>query len=85
MLYPKRDAKVLKDAIMVKLAAGWLLDELGWKGKRIGNVGTSPNQALVIVNYGNATADEILSFADQMNNDFENNFGVRLEPEVRII
>lgn len=69
----------------VKIAAGWLLDELGWKGKRIGNVGTSPNQALVIVNYGSATAEEIIAFSKKMQEDFKKNFGVELEHEVRII
>ncbi len=69
----------------VKLAAGWLLEELGWKGKRIGKVGTSPNQALVIVNYGGATSQEILDFADKMNKDFQKHFGIKLEPEVNIV
>lgn len=47
-----------KYADHVKVAAGWLLEELGWKGKRIGQVGTSPTQALVVINYGGATAQE---------------------------
>ncbi|MBN1168814.1 UDP-N-acetylmuramate dehydrogenase [Candidatus Woesebacteria bacterium] len=85
MQYPKLSSRSLKEAEIVKIAAGWLLEELGWKGKRIGNVATSPNQALVIINYGNATADEIINFAKKMKKDFFSHFGVQLEYEVKII
>lgn len=69
----------------VKIAAGWLLEELRWKGKRVGNVGTSPNQALVVINYGGATAQEILDFTSKMAEDFKNAYGIKLEPEVNIV
>lgn len=85
MQYPDLGDKKLKQAKTVKLAAAWLLEELGWKGKRIDNVGTSPNQAFVIINYGGATAKDILDFSKKMSDDFNNNFGITLEPEVRII
>lgn len=85
LIYSKSINNDSKKPKRVKIAAGWLLEELGWKGKRIGSVGTSPNQALVIVNYGGATAKEILDFAEKMNKDFQKQFGVKLEPEVNIV
>ena len=69
----------------VKIPAGWLLEELGWKGKKIGSVSTSSAQALVVINNGGATAKEILSFAEKMQKDFYKNFKINLEPEVNII
>jgi UDP-N-acetylmuramate dehydrogenase len=69
---------------LVKIPAGRLLDRLGWKGKRIGNVGTYPTQALAVVNYG-ASADEILAFTKQMQAVVKNNYGIDLAPEVQII
>jgi len=68
----------------VKVPAGHLLDQLGWKGKRIGNVGTHPNHALVIINYG-ATGKEIYEFSEQMRMDIKTNFDIDLEYEVKII
>lgn len=69
----------------VKVPAGRLLDELGWKGKRIGNVGTWKKHALTVVNYGGATGLEILDFTNKMQADIQRNFGINLEPEVNII
>lgn len=69
----------------VKIPAGYLLEKLGWKGKRIGNVGTYDKHALVIVNYGGASGQEIVDFARQMQADVKKNFGIELEPEVNII
>ena len=70
---------------MVKLAAAWLIDQCGWKGKRVKNVGCYEKQALVIVNYGGATSREILSFSDQIIHSVEDKFGLTLEKEVRLI
>lgn len=85
MLYPNRDDPVFKLADMVKIPAGRLLDELGWKGKRIGNVGTFEKHALVVVNYGGATGKEILEFTQMMQEDVKKNFGIELTSEVNVI
>lgn len=69
----------------VKVAAGWLLEELGWKGKKIGHVGTSPNQSLVIIGYPGSTAKEILNFSKKIQKDFLKAYKINLEPEVNII
>ena len=69
----------------VKIPAGWLIEQAGLKGKRIGNTGTHINQALVIVNYGNATGEEILNFKDHIKNEVINRFGLELEEEVNVI
>jgi UDP-N-acetylmuramate dehydrogenase len=68
-----------------KVHAGKLLDVLGWKGKRIGNVSTHDKSALVIVNLGGATGQEIFDYAEMMRADVKNNFKIGLEYEVRII
>ena len=67
-----------------KLAAGWLIDKLGWKGKRIGDAGVCKTQALVLLNYGNASGDEILSFAKKIQQSVFTAFGVELEMEVNV-
>jgi UDP-N-acetylmuramate dehydrogenase len=69
----------------IKIAAGWLIEKCGWKGKRIGNVGTFEDHALVIVNYGEATGDEICDFEGHIKRAVELKFGIHLENEVNII
>lgn len=64
-----------------KLAAGWLIDQAGWKGRREGCVGMHERQALVLVNYGGARADDVLALAEQIKASVQGRFGVRLEQE----
>jgi UDP-N-acetylmuramate dehydrogenase len=69
----------------VKLAAGWLIEQCGFKGKVVGNTGTWKNQALVIVNHGTATGQEVYDFSEQIIETVANTFGVELEREVNIL
>ncbi|HUH19285.1 UDP-N-acetylmuramate dehydrogenase [Albibacterium sp.] len=69
----------------VKLAAGWLIEQCGWKGVKVGNTGTWKNQALVLVNYGNASGTEVYEFSETIINSVYKKFGVKIEREVNII
>ena len=61
------------------------IEQCGWKGKRIGNVGVYEKQALVLINYGNATGKEILEFANSIQQSVYKKFGVSLEFEVNVV
>lgn len=69
----------------LKIPAGRLLDELGWKGKSIGNVATFERHALCVVTNMNASGEEILNFIKQMQKDVMENYDIELKPEVNII
>lgn len=69
----------------VKVPAGWLIEQAGFKGKRFGDAGVHKNQALVLVNYGNATGREILDVSKQVQQTVFEIFGIQIEAEVNVI
>ncbi len=76
--YPHEDQSV-------KLAAGWLIEQSGWKGYRKGDAGVHKNQALVLVNYGKATGSEIFELQrENYKNPFTKNLELTLEREVNV-
>lgn len=81
--YPSMPA--YKVAGGVKLPAGWLIDRCGWKGRSLGRAGVHPMQALVLVNLGGATADDIMRLAATIEADVADKFGVAIKPEVNYI
>jgi UDP-N-acetylmuramate dehydrogenase len=72
--YPQPDGSV-------KLAAGWLIEQAGWKGRRLGPVGCYARQALVLVNHGGARGADVLAASQAVRADVFARFGVDLEPE----
>ncbi len=83
IIYP--DLVSFPDKDGVKLAAGWLVENAGWKAYRLGDAGVHPSQALVLVNYGNANGMEILNLSEKIKNSVLEKYGVNLEPEVNIV
>ncbi|KAA3438644.1 UDP-N-acetylmuramate dehydrogenase [Rufibacter hautae] len=69
----------------VKVPAGWLIEQCGWKGKVLGNHGVHKDQALVLVNYGGAAGNDVKALAYEIINSVEEKFGITLTPEVNII
>ncbi len=90
----KRDALLAQQPALVsypqadgsyKLAAGWLIDQCGWKGKSLGAAGVHDQQALVLVNRGGATGAEVLELAEKIRTDVAARFGVEINPEPVIV
>ena len=69
----------------VKIPAGWMIDQCGWKGKSLGRAGVHDKQALVLVNLGGATSEEIITLCNTICKDVYDKFGIDIHPEVNLI
>lgn len=69
----------------VKIPAGWMIEQCGWKGKSLGRAGVYPKQALVLVNNGGATGQDIVNLCNAIIEDVKDKFGITLHPEANFI
>ena len=82
--YPHAPYYVVSDT-EIKVPAGWLIEQCGFKGKRFGDAGVHKNQALVLVNYGNAKGAEILALAKKIQETVLAKFNIAIEAEVNVV
>lgn len=73
------------DADHIKIPAGWMIEQCGWKGKSLGRAGVHDRQALVLVNRGGATGNEVVALYEQIIKDVKKKFGIEIHPEVNVI
>ncbi len=83
--YPNMPYYIKADSTQIKIPAAWLIEQCGWKGKKIGQTGTYERHALVLVNYGEAKGAEIWAVAQAIQQSVVEKFGLLLETEVNII
>ncbi len=84
VLHPEMPHYIVSET-EVKVPAGWLIEKAGFKGKRFGDAGIHKNQALVLVNYGHATGEEILNVSKDIQATILKEFGIAIEAEVNVI
>ncbi len=84
LVYPEMPGFTTQNNL-TKVPAGWLIEQCGWKGKRVGNTGAHKDQALVLVNYGNATGQEIIALAETIQQSVMDKFGIAIVPEVNLV
>jgi UDP-N-acetylmuramate dehydrogenase len=82
--YPQIPGYVVSAQTM-KVPAGWLIEQTGWKGKQVGNTGVHKNQALVLVNYGKAQGNEIKALSEEVQRTVHEKFGIWLQAEVNFV
>lgn len=73
------------DAEHIKIPAGWMIEQCGWKGASLGRAGVHDRQALVLVNRGGATGEEVVALYKRIIEDVRNKFGIEIHPEVNVI
>lgn len=83
-IYPQMPHYAVDDA-NVKIPAGWMIEQCGWKGRSLGRAGVHSRQALVLVNRGGATGADIVALSDAIRRDVKEKFGIDIVPEVNIV
>ena len=81
--YPINDST--NQPINYKVPAGWLIEQCGWKGKIVGHTGSHKSQALVLINYGGATGNEVYQLALDIQKSVHDKFGITIQPEVNLV